>query len=55
MARTKGNNGASSGPVIKRQKIQDNGEKSSAPLVRQSKIFAPFRVSFIAPTDDYQG
>ena len=36
---------APSGPVAKRQKTQSNGEKGSAPLVRQSKIFAPFRVS----------
>ena len=37
---------ATNGPVVKRQKVQSEGDSSSAPLVRQSKIFAPFRVSF---------
>jgi hypothetical protein len=33
-----------SGPVTKRQKVQVDGEKDSSGIVRQSKIFAPFRV-----------
>ncbi|KAG9379546.1 WD repeat containing protein 36 [Pyrenophora tritici-repentis] len=45
MAGPKVHDGAVTGPVSKRQKIQSNAEESSAPLVRQSKIFAPFRVS----------
>ena len=36
---------AVTGPVSKRQKTESNGKEGSAPLVRQSKIFAPFRVS----------
>jgi hypothetical protein len=32
------------GPVTKRQKVQVDGEGSSVAVVRQSKIFAPFRV-----------
>jgi U3 small nucleolar RNA-associated protein 21 len=36
-------NGAN-GPVTKRQKVQVDGDGSSAAVVRQSKIFAPFRV-----------
>ncbi|KAH7078006.1 Utp21 specific WD40 associated putative domain-containing protein [Paraphoma chrysanthemicola] len=41
---------ASTGPVTKRQKTID-GDKSSAPTVRQSKIFAPFRtVGLVSPT-----
>jgi U3 small nucleolar RNA-associated protein 21 len=39
-------NGIASGPVKKRQKTGGNNDQISAPLVRQSKIFAPFRVSF---------
>ena len=35
---------SANGPVIKRQKVHVDGEKSTAPIVRQSKIFAPFRV-----------
>ena len=35
---------SANGPVTKRQKVQVDGEKSAAPVVRQSKIFAPFRV-----------
>ncbi|KAF1842459.1 Utp21-domain-containing protein [Cucurbitaria berberidis CBS 394.84] len=39
------------GPVSKRQKVDGAGEKSSSPLVRQSKIFAPFRtVGLVSPT-----
>jgi U3 small nucleolar RNA-associated protein 21 len=39
---------AANGPVIKRQKVQADANKSSAPLASQSKIFAPFRVSSTA-------
>ncbi|KAF2133259.1 Utp21-domain-containing protein [Dothidotthia symphoricarpi CBS 119687] len=43
---------AANGPVSKRQKVQDVGEQSSAQLVRQSKIFAPFRtVGLVSPTN----
>lgn len=45
MAGPKVQESTGSGPVTKRQKTQSNGETSSASLVRQSKIFAPFRVS----------
>lgn len=38
-------NTAAAGPVLKRQKVQTDRKQSSAPAVRQSKIFAPFRVS----------
>ncbi|EUC37081.1 hypothetical protein COCCADRAFT_86587 [Bipolaris zeicola 26-R-13] len=51
MASPQVHNGTASGPVTKRQKTQSNGEKSSAQLVRQSKIFAPFRtVGLVSPT-----
>ncbi|KAH8644331.1 hypothetical protein IG631_01795 [Alternaria alternata] len=43
MAGPKVQESTGSGPVTKRQKTQSNGETSSASLVRQSKIFAPFR------------
>ncbi|KAF1836178.1 Utp21-domain-containing protein [Decorospora gaudefroyi] len=40
-----------SGPVAKRQKTQTHGEQSAGPLLRQSKIFAPFRtVGLVSPT-----
>ncbi|KAH7138910.1 Utp21 specific WD40 associated putative domain-containing protein [Dendryphion nanum] len=43
---------ASNGPVIKRQKLEAISAKSSAPVVHQSKIFAPFRtVGLVSPTD----
>jgi hypothetical protein len=32
--------------MAKRQKVQGDRKGSAAPVVRQSKIFAPFRVSF---------
>ncbi|KAI2477237.1 WD repeat containing protein 36 [Pyrenophora tritici-repentis] len=52
MAGPKVHDGAVTGPVSKRQKIQSNAEESSAPLVRQSKIFAPFRtVGLVSPTN----
>ncbi|KAF2032341.1 Utp21-domain-containing protein [Setomelanomma holmii] len=39
------------GPMTKRQKTTVNGDKSFAPLVRQSKIFAPFRtIGLVSPT-----
>ncbi|KAF9696866.1 hypothetical protein EKO04_005071 [Ascochyta lentis] len=42
---------ATAGPVSKRQKVQGDRQESSAPLVRQSKIFAPFRtVGLVSPT-----
>jgi U3 small nucleolar RNA-associated protein 21 len=43
MAGPKVNADSANGPVIKRQKIHVDSERSSA-VVRQSKIFAPFRV-----------
>ncbi|KAF2644666.1 Utp21-domain-containing protein [Massarina eburnea CBS 473.64] len=40
------------GPVAKRQKLQVGAGKSSAAVVRKSKIFAPFRtVGLVSPTD----
>ncbi|KAK1911611.1 hypothetical protein P3342_012913 [Pyrenophora teres f. teres] len=52
MAGPKVHHGAVTGPLSKRQKIQSNAEESSAPLVRQSKIFAPFRtVGLVSPTN----
>lgn len=50
MASPQVHNGTANGPVTKRQKTQSNGERSSAQLVRQSKIFAPFRVSLCYAT-----
>jgi U3 small nucleolar RNA-associated protein 21 len=51
MAGPKVQESTGSGPVTKRQKTQSNGETSSASLVRQSKIFAPFRtVGLVSPT-----
>ncbi|KAH6616651.1 WD repeat-containing protein 36 [Boeremia exigua] len=42
---------AAAGPVSKRQKVQADRAESSAPAVRQSKIFAPFRtVGLVSPT-----
>lgn len=35
------------GPNLKRQKVHTDGEESPVPLVRQSRIFAPFRVRHI--------
>jgi len=35
---------SASGPVTKRQKLHIHGEKTPSAVVRQSKIFAPFRV-----------
>ncbi|KAJ4395103.1 rRNA-processing protein utp21 [Didymella pomorum] len=44
-------NAAAAGPVSKRQKVQNDGQESSAHAVRQSKIFAPFRtVGLVSPT-----
>ncbi|KAF1947761.1 Utp21-domain-containing protein [Clathrospora elynae] len=52
MAGPKTHNAAASGPVIKRQKTASDGDQSSAPLIRQSKIFAPFRtVGLVSPTE----
>jgi U3 small nucleolar RNA-associated protein 21 len=44
MAGSKVNVDSANGPVTKRQKVHVDGERSSAAVVRQSKIFAPFRV-----------
>lgn len=49
MAGPKVQQSASSGPVVKRQKRRDS-EKHVASQIRQSKIFAPFRVSFHSAT-----
>ncbi|KAH8732245.1 WD repeat-containing protein 36 [Phaeosphaeriaceae sp. PMI808] len=39
------------GPVAKRQRVHVDAERNSAPVVRQSKIFAPFRtVGLVSPT-----
>ncbi|KAJ4382397.1 rRNA-processing protein utp21 [Didymella sp. IMI 355093] len=44
-------NPAAAGPLSKRQKVQGDAAESSAPAVRQSKIFAPFRtVGLVSPT-----
>ncbi|PSN66948.1 Utp21-domain-containing protein [Corynespora cassiicola Philippines] len=52
MPGSKAAQGASNGPVAKRQKLQTSLEKSSAPVVHKSKIFAPFRtVGLVSPTN----
>lgn len=40
------------GPVLKRQRVQSDSGKVAATPVRQSKIFAPFRVSFTSAADE---
>ncbi|KAL6705769.1 rRNA-processing protein utp21 [Coniothyrium glycines] len=51
MAGPKMQHESSNGPVIKRQKVRSTDGESSAPGVRQSKIFAPFRtVGLVSPT-----
>jgi len=50
MAGPKVQQSASSGPVVKRQRTRHEGEKHVATQIRQSKIFAPFRVSFHSAT-----
>jgi hypothetical protein len=52
MAGSKMHDGIASGPVTKRQKTQGNSDSSAAQLIRQSKIFAPFRVSSSRMMDD---
>ncbi|KAF2747948.1 Utp21-domain-containing protein [Sporormia fimetaria CBS 119925] len=52
MAGPKMGDGASSGPMVKRQRLDASNEQDAAAVVHRSKIFAPFRtVGLVSPTE----